>query len=110
MPALRMRHEVEAAHDVGGGERDQNLFFRSRISAKTCHAGAPASPTDLATSGRSARRNGLAVFSSPMVEGIVGLRSAPRRATSCSRADSAALPGSIVLAKRMLACVYSWPQ
>src|SRR5262249_1353439 len=47
----------------------QDLFLRSRISANTFHAGLPASPTDFATSGTSARRNGFAAFSAPMVDG-----------------------------------------
>ena len=55
-------------------------------------------------------RTGEAGLGLGMATGIVGFLSAPRRATSCSRASSAALPGSIVLAKRMLAWVYSWPQ
>jgi len=38
------------------------LFLRSRISAKTCQAGLPARPTDFATSGTSARRNGSRFF------------------------------------------------
>src|SRR5262249_40178991 len=87
-----------------------DLFLRSRISANTRDAGLPASPTDFATSGMSARRNGLAAFSSPMVDGIVGLRAAIRFSTCASRALSAALSGSMLLAKRILALVYSWPQ
>ena len=67
-------------------------------------------PTAFATAATSARRNGLAAFSAPMVEGSVGLPSASWQAASRSRAASAALSGSMLLAKRMLAAVYSWPQ
>src|SRR6266516_2952022 len=88
----------------------QDLFFRSRISANTFQAGLPASPTDFATSGTSARRNGFAAFSEPMVDGMVGWCAARSFSTSFSRAVSAALAGSMVLAKRTLAFVYSWPQ
>src|SRR3954471_18468393 len=93
-----------------GRAKGQDLFLRSRISANTFQAGLPASPTDFATSGTSARRNGFAFFSSPMVEGMVGLWAASSFSTSASRALSAELPGSIVFAKRMLALVYSCPQ
>src|SRR5262249_2295223 len=88
----------------------QDLFLRSRISANTFHAGLPASPTDLATSGTSARRNGFAAFSVPMVDGMVGSRAARSLSTSVARARNAALSGSTVLAKATLALVYSWPQ
>ncbi len=84
--------------------QDHDLFLRSRISANTFQAGLPASPTDFATSGTSARRNGFAAFSAPMIEGMVGSAAARSASTSRSRAASAALRGSIVLAKRMLAC------
>src|SRR6516225_5161473 len=93
----------------GRGSR-QDLFLRSRISANTFHAGLPARPTDFATSGTSARRNGFAAFSAPMIDGIVGSFAARSFSTSVSRARSAALAGSTVLAKAMLALVYSWPQ
>src|SRR5262249_48609287 len=88
----------------------QDLFLRSRISANTFHAGLPASPTDFATSGTSARRNGFAAFSAPMVDGMVGSCAARSLSTSVARARSAALSGSTVLAKATLALVYSWPQ
>src|ERR1043166_1099543 len=107
MAPLRMRLEIEERDDIGRGEGHQNLFLRSRISAKTCHAGLPDRPTSLATSGRSARRNGFAAFSSPMNEGIVICLPATSVATSRSRSASAALSGSMVLAKRILAIVYS---
>src|SRR5262249_17677374 len=71
----------------------QDLFLRSRISANTFHAGLPASPTDFATSGTSARRNGLAAFSAPMIDGIVGSLAARSFSTSVARARSAALAG-----------------
>src|SRR6185437_2653572 len=93
-----------------GAEPSQNLFLRSRISAKTFQAGLPASPTDWATSGTSARRNGLAAFSAPIVAGMVDFPAPRSRLTSSARAASALLFGSMVLAKRTFACVYSWPQ
>src|SRR5262249_6077383 len=74
MAALRMRGKCQETDHVRSGKSVQNRFFRSRISAKTFQAGLPASPTAAATSGRSARRNGLAAFSSPRVEGTVGAR------------------------------------
>src|SRR5262249_53677088 len=99
------------AHDDTMTSRSrQDLFLRSRISANTFHAGLPASPTDFATSGTSARRNGFAAFSAPMVDGMVGSRAARSLSTSVARARSAALSGSTVLAKATLALVYSWPQ
>src|ERR1700678_327640 len=111
MTALRMRPEIEQPDHVGGGKRGrQNLFLRSRISANTFQAGLPARPTDCATSGRSARRNGFSAFSAPIVAGMVGLPAALSRATSSARAASGLLFGSMVLAKRILAAVYSWPQ
>src|SRR6516165_8361837 len=88
----------------------QDRFLRSRISANTCQVGLPERPTDFATSGKSARRNGFAAFSCPIVEGIVGLRSARSLSASFSRAANAAFAGSIVFANRMFACVYSCPQ
>src|SRR5438105_996532 len=69
-------------------------FLRSRISANTFHAGSPSRPTDLATLGRSARRNGFAAFSSAIVDGMVGLREAISCSTSSARFFSAALSGS----------------
>jgi hypothetical protein len=45
-----------------------------------------------------------------MVDGTVGLRAATSFSTSFSRARNVAFAGSIVVAKRMLALVYSWPQ
>src|SRR5262249_22219794 len=99
----------KSAHDDRTTSRSrQDLFLRSRISANTFHAGLPASPTDFATSGTSARRNGFAAFSAPMVDGMVGSRAARSLSTSVSRARSAALSGSTVLAKPILALVYSW--
>src|SRR5262245_59400401 len=95
--------------DVGRVAR-HDRFLRSRISANTRHAGLPASPTDFATSGTSARRKGFAAFSSASVEGMVGLRAARSLSTSASRARNAAFSGSMVLAKRILAPVYSLPQ
>src|SRR5262249_60177584 len=71
----------------------QDLFLRSRISANTFQAGLLASPTDFATSGTSARRNGFAAFSAPMVDGMVGFPAARSFSTSVSRARSAALAG-----------------
>src|SRR5438876_11275375 len=65
----------------------QDLFLRSRISANTFHAGSPVSPTDFATSGTSARRNGFAAFSAPMVDGMVGSLAARSFSTSVSRAQ-----------------------
>src|SRR5262249_32445943 len=97
-------------HDTIASRSPQDLFLRSRISANTFHAGLPASPTDFATSGTSARRNGFAAFSAPMVDGMVGSRAARSLSTSVARARSAALSGSTVLAKATLALVYSWPQ
>jgi hypothetical protein len=89
--------------------RLQNLFFRALISANTSAAGLPARPTAAATAGMSARRNGLAAFSSSIVVGMVHRR----------RRSALLLPGaglqrrvvrSMVSAKRILASVYSWPQ
>src|SRR5271169_1359013 len=111
MPAFRMRLEIEEPDHLAGVElRFQNRFLRSRISANTFQAGLPARPSDCATSATSARRNGLAAFSAPIVAGMVGLSAATSRATSSARAASALLSGSTVLAKRILDCVYSWPQ
>src|SRR5579871_6512752 len=108
MSAFRMRLELEKPDDVGGRRRrGQERFLRSRISPNTFHAGLPASPTACATSVTSARRNGFAAFSAPIVAGMVGLPAAPSRATSSARAASALLFGSTVLAKRILAAVYS---
>src|SRR5579864_635392 len=109
MAALRMRFQIEQPDDVASGQAfvAQNRFFRSRISANTCHAGLPARPSDFATSASSARRNGLAAFSAPIVAGMVGLPAARSFLTSSARAASALLFGSTVLAKRMLASVYS---
>src|ERR1700740_1416667 len=108
MPALRMRPQIKQPDDVGRGrQRGQNRFLRSRISADTCQAGAPPSPSDFASSALSARRNGLAAFSAPIVAGMVNLCAAVSLATSSARAASALLLGSTVLAKRMLASVYS---
>src|SRR5436190_10769383 len=111
MSAFRMRLEIEHPDQaLCGQRRHQERFFRSRISANTFQAGWPASPSDLARAGSSARRNGLAAFSAPIVAGMVGLPAARSLATSSARAASAALFGSTVLAKRILASVYSWPQ
>src|SRR6516162_11524058 len=109
--ACRAVGRGKRAHDDTMTSRSrQDLFLRSRISANTFHAGLPVSPTDFATSGTSARRNGFAAFSAPMVDGMVGSRAARSLSTSVSRARSAALAGSTVLAKVTLALVYSWPQ
>src|ERR1700722_595237 len=111
MPAFRMRFQIEQPDDVAGGKAAaQNRFLRSRISANTFHAGLPARPSDFATSAASARRNGLAAFSAPIVAGMVGLPAASCCLTCSARAASALLFGSMVLAKRMFASVYSWPQ
>src|SRR5215475_3852076 len=110
-PTCRAVSSDESSHDDAMTSRSrQDLFLRSRISANTFHAGLPASPTDFATSGTSARRNGFAAFSAPMVDGMVGSRAARSLSTSVARARSAALSGSTVLAKATLALVYSWPQ
>src|SRR6476620_2403187 len=117
MPADHTRQAVQSSLLMLKSEpgamaalRVQDLFLRSRISANTFQAGLPASPTDFATSGTSARRNGFAAFSAPMVEGTVGSPAARSLSTSRSRALSVAFAGSIVLAKRTFAFVYSWPQ
>src|ERR1700719_861444 len=111
MAALRMRFQTEQPDDVAGAKAiAQNRFLRSRISANTFHAGLPLRPSDFATSASSARRNGFSAFSAPIVAGIVGLPAASRCLTSSARAASALLFGSIVLAKRIFASVYSWPQ
>src|SRR6516225_6474445 len=70
--ACRAVGRGKRAHDDTMTSRSrQDLFLRSRISANTFHAGLPVSPTDFATSGTSARRNGFAAFSAPMVDGMV---------------------------------------
>src|SRR5207248_6190319 len=101
-PAGAKRRELKLRH--------QELFLRSRISANTFQAGWPAMPTDLAISGRSARRNGFAAFSPPIVDGMVGLPAASRFATCFARSANAVFPGSMVFANCILAWVYSWPQ
>src|SRR4029077_5850771 len=109
--ALRVRLEGEHTDDVLCTQRrHQKRFFRSRISANTFQAGWPPRPSDLASSELSARRNGLAAFSAPIVAGMVGLPAARSFATSSARAASALLFGSMLLANRILASVYSWPQ
>src|SRR5262245_10667433 len=111
--AFRVLLESERADHFGCGWHGvlhQNLFFRARISAKTCAAGLPAIPIPEATSGRSARRNGFASFSSPMVAGMVGSFFAICCLACASRAASALLFGSIVRANLIFAAVYSWPQ
>src|SRR5712671_2648423 len=112
MPAFGMRPQVEQPDDVGGAGRgpDQDRFFRSRTSAKSCAAGRPARPTAAATAGTSARRKTLARFSAPIVVGIVGWPAATWRLASSARARRSGLSGSMVSAKRILASVYSWPQ
>src|SRR5579862_6574913 len=108
MPAFRMRLQIQQPDDVLGAKvAGQNRFLRSRTSANTFHAGLPDKPTNFASSALSARKNGLAAFSAPMVAGIVNLCAAVSLATSSARAASALLLGSTVLAKRMLASVYS---
>ena len=77
MPAFGMRLQPEQPDHVGGGESAprmarQNLFLRALISANTCAGGAPPGRPP-ATAGTSARRNGLAAFSSSIVVGMVGL-------------------------------------
>src|SRR5436190_4031369 len=89
---------------------DQNLFLRRRISAKTSSALLPASPTDAATEGTSARRKQLVFFSAPMVEGNVGLPAVRNASASLARAFRSGLSGSIVRANLILASVYSCPQ
>src|SRR5262249_48775198 len=65
-PTCRAVSRGKRAHnDTMTSRSRQDLFLRSRISANTFHAGLPASPTDFATSGTSARRNGFAAFSAP---------------------------------------------
>ena len=108
--ARRRGYDFGLLASLGPGMTFQKRFSRARISANTFQAGLPASPTDCATSGTSARRNGFAAFSAPMVAGIVGFPVARSRSTSSARAASAVLLGSMVLAKRILAAVYSWPQ
>src|SRR5580704_9504856 len=116
MPAFRVRFQIEQPDDLvrsqglGAEVFTQNRFLRSRISANTFHAGPPDRPSDFATSASSARRNGLAAFSAPIVAGMVGLPAASCCLASSARAASALLFGSMVLAKRMFASVYSWPQ
>src|SRR5258708_18592778 len=116
MATLRMRFQIEQPDDVirgqglGGQAVAQNRFLRSRISANTCHAGLPASPSDFATSALSARKKGFSAFSAPIVAGIVALPAASCCLTCSARAASALLFCSMVLAKRILASVYSWPQ
>src|SRR4029077_17736003 len=112
MPALGMRPQLEQPDDVGSAERgpDQDLFFLSRTSAKTCAAGRPANPTAAATAGTPARRKTLARFSSSLEVGIVGWPAATWRLASSARARRSGLSGSMVRAKRILASVYSWPQ
>jgi hypothetical protein len=83
------------------------LFFRALISVNTASAGLPAMPMPAATSARSARRNGLASFSSPMVTGMVGRPSSIWRLACASRAASTGLSGSMVRANLMFASVYS---
>src|ERR1700728_2787248 len=109
-PAHTLQAPARQRPDRAAPNGFQDRFLRSRISANTFQAGLPASPSDWATSAISARRNGLAPFSAPIVAGIVGLSAARSRATSSARAASALLFGSIVLAKRMFDWVYSWPQ
>src|SRR6202790_1481084 len=114
--ALRMRLEIEKPDHGIRGQRlrgkgyRQNRFLRSRISANTFQAGLPPRPSDFASSALSARRNGLAAFSAPIVAGMVGAPAPISFATSSARAASALLCGSMCLAKRILAWVYSWPQ
>src|ERR1700680_2873142 len=106
-----MRLEGERPNDGARGQGGpQNRFLRSRISANTFHAGLPDRPSDFATSASSARRNGLAAFSAAIVAGMVGSPAASCCLTTSARAASALLFGSMVLAKRILASVYSWPQ
>src|SRR5262249_45305051 len=83
-----------------------NLFLRVRISAKTSAAGLPAMPMPEATSGTSARRNGLASFSSPSVTGIVGSLFAICCFACVSRAASALLFGWLVSANLIFAVVH----
>src|SRR5665213_2497727 len=111
MATFRMRLEVEQPDHIGRGQACcQNLFLRSRISANTFQAGLPERPRDFASSASSARKNGLAAFSAAIVAGMVGLPAARSFATSSARASSDVLFGSMVLAKRILAPVYSCPQ
>src|SRR5258706_76590 len=104
--------EKENKADEGG--ESQKLFFQSRIAANTRTGSARRLPryllADSITAGSRQRRNGLVAFSSPSRLGSVGLPSARSLRSRASRISSARLPGSTVLAKPMLASVYSWPQ
>ncbi len=112
MPALRMRLKVEQPDHIERGEDGSVKIgsyargFPRTPSRPDCRQGQPTSPLRAL----SARRNGLSAFSAPIVAGIVGLPAASSFATSSARAASALLFGSMVLAKRILASVYSWPQ
>src|SRR5690606_19426161 len=103
MPALGMRSELEQRDDVARRQTNRpahprNVSLPLRILAKTSAGAPPGMPTAAATSGTSARRNGLAAFSAPIVTGSVGLPSARNLATSSARALSALLFGSMVSA------------
>src|SRR3982751_1241978 len=104
-----MRLQLEPRDDIGGrGTRfHQDLFLRSRNSAKTSAALLSFIRTLAATDGSSARKNTFAFFSSPSSVGTVGLLSARSRVTSAARAFSAAFSGSTVSANLTLAAVYS---
>src|SRR5262249_34046939 len=92
----------------------QDLFFQSRMAANTLTGSETRKPryllTDSTTAGSRQRRKGLVAFSSPSVLGSVGWPASRRPRSRSSRLRSAALPGSTVLAKPMLASVYSCPQ
>src|SRR5260370_27277070 len=110
---VKQKHEHAKARLQSRQERrrrSQKRSFRARISAKTAEGSPPAMPTAAWTEGSSARRNGLAASSAEIVVGNVGRRLARRRATSSIRAFNIGLSGSIVMAKRPLASVYSCPQ
>src|SRR3989449_11645495 len=81
----------------------QKVFFQSRIAVNPLTGSAMRAPryllADSTTAGSRQRRKGLVAFSSPSVLGSVGLPAARRRWSRASRALSAALPGSTVLAK-----------
>src|SRR5215216_6441294 len=122
VPAFRVRLQSEQPHDIGarqfghaaglagGAPHPLKLSFAALILANTCAGALPLSPMRAASDASSARRNGLAAFSTAIVVGSVGLPAARSAATSSARAVSAALSGSIVRANLTFAAVYSWPQ
>src|SRR6185295_5280551 len=83
-------------------KRDQplKLFFLSRNSVNTAAGSPPFMPTASATSGLSARRNGLVASSSAIVEGKVGLPAERIASMPVRRFFNAAFLGSTVTEKR----------